>query len=102
MPVHHDVTLHLSTLLWGQSTEYSEWQRPLSGVDSIMMVKLAQAGEGGGCTPTPFHYIYPHLQSCGVRSSWKGRFTPPISTLPLYVVQSNAEREGEGAIGENM
>jgi hypothetical protein len=34
------------------STEYTEWQRPLSGVHSIMMEKLGQAGEGGGCTPT--------------------------------------------------
>jgi hypothetical protein len=32
----------------------------LSGVHLIMWVKLAQAGEGGGCTPTPFHYIYHH------------------------------------------
>jgi hypothetical protein len=41
-------------------TEYTELQRLLSGVHSIMRVKLAQAGEGGGCTPTPFHYIYHH------------------------------------------
>ncbi len=26
------------------TTEYTEWQRPLSGVHSIMMEKLAQAG----------------------------------------------------------
>ncbi len=34
-------------------TEYThtEWQRPLSGVHSILIEKLA--GEGGGCTPTP-------------------------------------------------
>jgi hypothetical protein len=32
-----------------------------------MMEKLAKAGEGGGCTPTPFHYIYHHVHSCGVR-----------------------------------
>jgi hypothetical protein len=38
-----------------------------SGVHSIMMEKLAQAGEGRGCTPTPFHYIYHHVQSCSVR-----------------------------------
>ncbi len=31
-----------------------EWQLPLSGVHSIMMEKLAQPGEGGGCTPTPY------------------------------------------------
>jgi hypothetical protein len=29
--------------------------------------KLARAGEGEGCTPTPFHYIYHHQQSCSVR-----------------------------------
>jgi hypothetical protein len=40
-----------------------------SGVHSILMEKLAQAGEGGGCTPTPFQYINNHEQSCGVRSS---------------------------------
>jgi len=37
-----------------QST-YIEWQWPLSGIHS-MMEKSAQAGEGGGCTPIPFHY----------------------------------------------
>ncbi len=38
-----------------ESTEYTEWQRPLSGVHFIMMEKVAQAGrEGGGCTPPPF------------------------------------------------
>ncbi len=42
------------------TTEYTELQRLLSGVHSIMRVKLAQAGKGGGCTPTPFHYIYHH------------------------------------------
>ncbi len=38
----------------------------------------------GGRTPSPFHYTYHHVQSCGVCSSWEGRHTPPISTLPLY------------------
>jgi hypothetical protein len=33
-----------------------------------MIEKLAQAGEGGRCKPIPFHYIYHHVQSCGVRS----------------------------------
>jgi hypothetical protein len=40
----------------------------------------------GVCTPTLFHYIYHHVQSCGVRSSGGGGYTPPISTLPLYVL----------------
>jgi hypothetical protein len=35
---------------------HTEWQRPLSGVHSIMMEKLSQAGEGGGggARPPPF------------------------------------------------
>jgi hypothetical protein len=59
---------------------------PLSGVHSILMEKLAHPNEGGGCMPTPFHYNYYHQQSCGLRSSWEGRYTTPISTLPLWVL----------------
>jgi hypothetical protein len=40
-----------------------------SGVHSIMMVKSAQPGESGGCTPAPFRPIYHHEQSYGARSS---------------------------------
>ncbi len=58
----------------------------LSGVHSIMVEKLAQAVDGGGCTPTLYNYIYYHVQSCDVRSSWEGRYTPSISSLPLYVL----------------
>ncbi len=49
----------------------TEQQWPLSGVHSITMEKSVQASEDGGCTPTPFHYIYHHVQTC---------------TLPLYVL----------------
>jgi hypothetical protein len=44
----------------GLSTECTELKQSLSGVHSIMRVKIARAGDGGGCTPTPFHYIYHH------------------------------------------
>ncbi len=49
------------------------------------MVKSAQPGEGGGCTPFIFHSIYHHEQSCVVPvcSSWEGRYTPPISPPPF-------------------
>jgi hypothetical protein len=47
------------------------------------MENLAQPGEGGGgggwCTPTPFHYIYHRVQSCGVRSA-----VERADTLPLF------------------
>jgi hypothetical protein len=43
--------------LWSRSQStyntHTEWQRPLSDVHSILIEKLAQAGEGGGCTPAP-------------------------------------------------
>ena len=61
----------------------TEWPWPLSGVHSLMMVKPAQHSEGEGCTPSTFHY---HEQSCNVRSRKQGRYTPPISSLPLYVI----------------
>ncbi len=35
----------------GTTTEYTELQPVLSGVHSVMRVKFALAGEGGGCTP---------------------------------------------------
>jgi hypothetical protein len=51
-----------------------------------MREKLAKAGEGGWRTHTPFHYIYHHVQSCGVRSIRKGRYNSPFSIPPLYVL----------------
>ncbi len=62
------------------TTEYTEWQRPLSCVHSIM-IKLAQAGEGGGDSN------YHHVQSCRVRSSWEGRYgTLPLFLLYIYIL----------------
>ncbi len=29
-------------------------------IHSVMRINSVLAGEGGGCTPTPSHYIYPH------------------------------------------
>ncbi len=64
----------------------TEWQRPLSGVHSIMKEKLAQAGVWGeGCKPAPFHYVYNHVQSCSVRSAERTdtQYTPQISSLSI-------------------
>jgi hypothetical protein len=66
-------------------TEYTEWQRQLSGELSIMIEKLAQAGDGGGCTPTLFHY-YTITYKVVVYAPWECRYTPFISTLHLYVL----------------
>ncbi len=73
---------------------HTKGQLQLSGVHSIMMEKLAQPGEGWGCTPTPFHHIYHHVQSCCVYApAERAGIIPLISTLPhmysvLYTTQS--------------
>ncbi len=46
---------------------HTEWQCPIFGLHSIMMEKSAQLVRVGGCTPTPFHSSYLHVQSCSVR-----------------------------------
>ncbi len=76
--------------VYARTTEYTDWQWPLSGVQSIMIEKSAHSGEGGDARPPPFtpYLLYHHEQSCGVRSSWEGRYTPLISHPPLYVICS--------------
>ncbi len=73
---------------------HTKWQGPLSGVHSITMEKLAQPGEGGGSTPNPFYYIYHHVHSCGVRSSWEDIYTTPISTLSLCSSSYSTQHSG--------
>jgi hypothetical protein len=51
---------------------HTEWQWPLSGVYSIMMVKSA----------LPLSLYQLSRASCGVGSSWEGRYTTPISPNP--------------------
>ncbi len=66
---------------------HTERQLPISGVHPIMMEKSALAGEGGGVHAHPLSPFYHHLQSFSVRSSWEGRYTTTISTLPyMYSV----------------
>ncbi len=49
----------------------------------------AQVCEGsGGARPPPFHYIYHHVHSCGVRASWEGRFTPQLGLYMYCTVWS--------------
>jgi hypothetical protein len=51
------------------------------------MEKSAQPGEGGGwgVQPTPFHYIYHHLQSCGVHAPAERADTLPLFLLYPYM-----------------
>jgi hypothetical protein len=46
--------------------------------------KLTQAGEGGGCTPTPFHYIYHHVQRVVVYApAMRADTLPYFSSTPI-------------------
>jgi hypothetical protein len=46
------------------STEYIEWQRPISGVHFIMKEKSALAGEGAwGMHAHPFSLYFYHLRT---------------------------------------
>ncbi len=67
---------------------HTEWQRPLSGVHSVMMVKSAQPGEGGECTPSPCHSIYHHEQFV-VYPPAEREIHSPISPLPLLYSLAN-------------
>ncbi len=70
---------------------HTEWQWPLSGVHPISMEKLAQPGEGGVCTSTPFHCIYHHVESCGVCSAQRPDTLPLFLLYPyMYSVVSSA------------
>ncbi len=70
---------------------HTEWQRPLSGVHSIMMEISSGWWGGGGALHalTAFYYIYHHVQlqcSCSVRyapAEWADIFT---QSLPIYVL----------------
>ncbi len=44
---------HPSMHVYVHHRVHTEWQRPLSGVHSIIMEKFAQAGEGRGCLGVP-------------------------------------------------
>jgi hypothetical protein len=63
-------SLHLLPISGYSHRVHTEWQWPLSVVHTtIMRVKAAQPGVVGEGTPSPFHSIYHHEQSCGVRFS---------------------------------
>jgi hypothetical protein len=66
-------------------TEYTEWQRQLSGVHSIVMEKLAQAAKGGGCTPTPFHFINTITYKVVVYAPAERAVTLPLFLLFPYM-----------------
>ncbi len=59
-----------------------DWQRPLSGLHSIVMVHSAQPGEGGGCTTFLFYSIYHHEQNIVAVYAPAGR----VDTLLLFLL----------------
>ncbi len=73
---------------------HSDWQRSLSGVYSIMMEKLAQAGEGGGCTLHPLSLYLASRTKLQCKLQLRehlSRYTHPISSLPFVLCVRLAE-----------
>ncbi len=78
----HAGNVHIVNNVGGGGSDHrvhTEWQLPLSGVHSIMMVKSAHPDEGGGCTPFPFYCIYHH--QAGVYA-----LAERADTLPLFLL----------------
>jgi hypothetical protein len=75
--------------LWNMvaTTEYTDWQRPLSGVHSVMLEKLAHAGEGGGMHFHPLSVYLPSLTKLWCTLQLRGQihspdfYSTPICTL---------------------
>jgi hypothetical protein len=69
---------------------HTEWQRSISGVHSFMMEKLAQAGEGGGCTPILLPSILPSRTNLQCMLQLRGQIhspyfiSTPMCSVPAY------------------
>ncbi len=88
-PMNSNFPLHQKRRKGWDRKVHTDWQWPLSGVHSIMMVKSAQPFESGWDARLPLSLYLPWVHDkpcCGERSSWEGRYTPPISPLTLYVL----------------
>ncbi len=83
-PPPPEVSFCFTARLTSKSIEYIEWQRPLSGVHSITMEKLAQACDCGGCTPPP------HPLNISTITYIVVVYTPAerADTLPLFLVST--------------
>jgi hypothetical protein len=66
-----------------RATEHTEWQWPLSGVYSIMMVKSAQPDEGGGGAQ-PAHPL--SLSRPSSTKLWSILLRADTHTLPLFLL----------------
>ncbi len=87
---HWSIILGHFFILWKYCMKFMQWTpqstqsgngRFLHGVHSIMMEKLAQAGEeGGGARPPLFTLFTITYKVAVLRSSWESRY----NTLPLF------------------
>ncbi len=54
--------------------------------------KISPGWWGWGMHAHPLLIYYHHVQSCSVRSSWEGGYTPSISSLPYMYILCNVSR----------
>ncbi len=75
-----------------KTREHTERQRPLSGIHSIMMEKLAQSGERGGARPPP-STIYAIMYKVVVYAPAERAETLPLFLLYPYMYSVGKTRE---------
>ncbi len=85
-------------LKWYSNTEYRIWKHIGCRPERVQVAteyfpffhhvgKISPAWSRGRVErPPPFTLSYITSKSCGVRSSWEGSYTAPVSPLPLYVL----------------
>ncbi len=86
-PVYHtSIPLHGSRPQSTHRVEMATFWRIVNSITMEKSASLAGEGGGGGARPHVSIYLPSHIQSCGVRASWEGWYTPRTSTLPLHVL----------------
>jgi hypothetical protein len=66
---------------------HTEWQPPLFGIHSLMMEKLAQAGEGGSARPPPYTIVtITYKVSVCAPAEWAETLTLSVSSLPISLL----------------
>ncbi len=62
--------------------------------------KISPAWCGWGCTPTPIHYIYHHVQNCSVRTlQLRAQKNDPYFYSTLYVLCEELAYSDKGQLG---
>jgi hypothetical protein len=92
-PAHSSKSLR--NALQPQTREYIDWQGPLSGVHSIMIVVSVQPGQDGGARPPPFTISTLELPRPFNPPSKTRKLILPVPNLASLPFSPTVEKRGE-------